>query len=89
VPASFESTQRRSRSSKRPTAIARTSVVGIWLPTLPPVPSRSGTKKASATTCSSSSSKWRITVPVYASARNSAISQKIRLRNSSGMLAWR
>ena len=53
-----------SRIATSPRAIARTTSVTVWLPTLPPVPISSGMKKLSATTAASSPSKLLRTVPV-------------------------
>ncbi|COW43710.1 Uncharacterised protein [Mycobacterium tuberculosis] len=45
-------------------AIARTRVVAIWVPVLPPVPISSGMKNASAITASISSENACRTLPV-------------------------
>ncbi len=64
VESSFLSTVPRFFRLTSPTAMARTIVVVIWVPLLPPVPIRSGMKKASAMAASSCSSNARSTVPV-------------------------
>ncbi len=64
VEISFFSTVPRFFRLTSPTAMARTMVVVIWVPLLPPVPMRSGMKKARAMAASSCSSKARSTVPV-------------------------
>ncbi len=75
---SLRSTVPRLRKLTSPTAMARTMVVVICVPLLPPVPMSSGIKKARAIAASNCSSKERKTVPVYASATNSTRSQTMR-----------
>ncbi len=64
VESSFFSTVPRLRKLTSPTAMARTMVVVIWVPLLPPVPISRGIKNARAMAASNCSSKARSTVPV-------------------------
>ncbi len=57
-------------------------VLVVWLPALPPVPMSRGMKKARETTAAICSSKWRSTLPVSVSVRNSSSSQPTRLRTT-------
>jgi len=89
VETSFTSTQPMSRRSISPRPMARTSVVTVWLPTLPPMPTISGMNSVSAGTSSSRFSKATSTCVVSSPATNRKSSQPTRRRTSSGTLARR